>query len=99
MNETKNKTAGQKMRELYYEKKKNRKYSPEIKEILEKHKCDVEAFVHESRAAQKLSISLEDIERINNLARKVEILDSALSDIVKEKSNGAGYSTTVNPLL
>lgn len=32
------KTAGQIMRERYYEIKKNRKFSPEIKEILEKHK-------------------------------------------------------------
>lgn len=32
------KTAGQIMRERFYEIKKNRKFSPEIKEILEKHK-------------------------------------------------------------
>ena len=34
----KSKTAGQLMRESFYEKKKNRKFSPEIKEILEKYK-------------------------------------------------------------
>ena len=49
---------------LILRKKENRKYSPEIKKILEKHKCYVEAFVNESRAARKLSISLDDIKRI-----------------------------------
>ena len=38
MSNNENKTAGQKMRERFFEKKKNRKFSPEIKEILEKHK-------------------------------------------------------------
>ena len=40
MGKNKYKTAGQKMRELFYEKKNNRKFSPEIKEILEKYKED-----------------------------------------------------------
>lgn len=38
MSMNKSKTAGQLMRESFYEKKKNRKFSPEIKEILEKYK-------------------------------------------------------------
>lgn len=33
MSNNENKTAGQLMRERFYEKKKNRKLSPEIKEI------------------------------------------------------------------
>lgn len=37
-NENKTKTAGQLLREDFWEKKKNRKLSPEIKEILEKIK-------------------------------------------------------------
>lgn len=41
MSKNENKTAGQLMRERFYEKKKNRKLSPEIKEILEKHKEEV----------------------------------------------------------
>lgn len=41
MSNNENKTAGQLMRERFYEKKKNRKLSPEIKEILEKHKEEV----------------------------------------------------------
>ncbi len=41
MSNNENKTAGQLMRERFYEKKKNRKFSPEIKEILEKHKEEV----------------------------------------------------------
>lgn len=41
MSNNENKTAGQLMRERFYEKKKNRKLSPEIKEILEKHKEEI----------------------------------------------------------
>ena len=37
-NKNKTKTAGQLLREDFWEKKKNRKLSPEIKEILEKNK-------------------------------------------------------------
>lgn len=37
-NENKTKTAGQLLRDDFWEKKKNRKQSPEIKEILEKNK-------------------------------------------------------------
>ena len=39
-NENKAKTAGQLLREDFWEKKKNRKQSPEIKEILEKNKVE-----------------------------------------------------------
>lgn len=38
MNNNEFKSAGQILRERFFELKKNRKFSPEIKEILEKHK-------------------------------------------------------------
>ncbi|QDK42331.1 hypothetical protein DOM21_12930 [Bacteriovorax stolpii] len=38
MDNEEKKSAGQVMRERFFEIKKNRKYSQEIKEILEKHK-------------------------------------------------------------
>lgn len=38
MDNEEKKSAGQVMRERFFEIKKNRKYSEEIKEILEKHK-------------------------------------------------------------
>jgi hypothetical protein len=41
MSNKERKTAGQIMRERFFEIKKNRKLSPEIKEILEIHKKEV----------------------------------------------------------
>jgi predicted house-cleaning noncanonical NTP pyrophosphatase (MazG superfamily) len=39
--ENKSKTAGQLLREDFWENKKKRKFSPEIKEILEKNKEEI----------------------------------------------------------
>ncbi len=71
-NENIAKTAGKLLREDFWDKKKNRKFSSEIKAILEKHKKDVEAFVSEAEAARKILISNEAIKRISDLAREVE---------------------------
>lgn len=48
-NKNKSKTAGELLREDFWEKKKNRKFSTRIKEILEKNKVDALKKKDESR--------------------------------------------------
>lgn len=42
--------------------------------------CDVEAFVKETEKIRNISLSSEDIKRINDLSREVEIEDSKIDE-------------------
>ena len=92
------KTAGQIMRERYYEIKKNRKFSPEIKEILEKHKEEflkIKIDIKEKKITLPLIYALNkagnsEKRRIINLVKNHNEESDKVSEVIDFVRNSGG---------